>query len=566
MIKLIHARNQPFHALVSHFVRRLFASEEEQGTGSMGLGLGAVLAIMASPGAFASIFLLDKYSTLLEWLRGQRIDYLRRTPTDEYFFIVLSMTITGLVMLTRWNRLFPDRRDFANLAILPLPVRNIFFANFGALLGLAILFGVVVNGVSALLFPFFVGVSLNKFSAMLHIGIANAVSVFSASLFSFFAVFGLVGVLTLLLPRPLFRPVSLFMRIVLVVGLLSEFFANILVRLFTAPAPGAAGASMQWLPSFWFLGIYESLLGIAKPQMIALGERAWLALAAVIVVSVLAYALCYRRIFVRLPESFDMLTSSRSFFRIRLPEALLRPLFRSPFERACSSFACKVLVRSEPHMMFFGAYLGIGLVLVAQNVLDSAVNLTSWLATPLLIAFFIASGLRLVFDTPAAREANWIFRIATGSPLPCPRQIAQRFILWATLPWQILVLLPLVARSRGLRFALLHVAFVVAFTILFSDLLLVRFRKVPFTCLTQMEIRQLLNKMLLAAFGVLIAVPALAVLEAWLLAAPHRFLLFFPMLSLLGYALARYRHSLPNSNVLLFEDAPAPPFELLKLT
>jgi hypothetical protein len=32
------------------------------------------------------------------------------------FFVVLSMTITGLAMVMRWNRLFPDRRDFANLS------------------------------------------------------------------------------------------------------------------------------------------------------------------------------------------------------------------------------------------------------------------------------------------------------------------------------------------------------------------------------------------------------------------------------------------------------------------
>ena len=78
---------RPFPALISHFVNRLFASEEEQGGSSLGFGIGAVLAILASPGAFASIFLMAKYSTLLQWMRGEHIDAIRRSPSDEYFFV-----------------------------------------------------------------------------------------------------------------------------------------------------------------------------------------------------------------------------------------------------------------------------------------------------------------------------------------------------------------------------------------------------------------------------------------------------------------------------------------------
>jgi hypothetical protein len=56
-------------------------------------------------------------------------------------------------MLMRWNRLFPDRRDFANLASLPIPIHNIFLANFAALGGFAFVFAVDVNLVSSLLLP-----------------------------------------------------------------------------------------------------------------------------------------------------------------------------------------------------------------------------------------------------------------------------------------------------------------------------------------------------------------------------------------------------------------------------
>lgn len=186
----------------------------------MGLGLGAVLSILACPGAFASIFLMTKYSTLLQFVHGVFFDPIARSPSDEYFFVGLSMTITGLVMVARWNRLFPDRRDFANLAILPIRIRDIFLANLAALIGLALVFGLDVNAVSALLFPFFVALSLNSLPAMIHVGIAHAATVFAASLFSFFSVLALVGVLMLVVPPKLFRRVSVLARMSLVVFLL----------------------------------------------------------------------------------------------------------------------------------------------------------------------------------------------------------------------------------------------------------------------------------------------------------------------------------------------------------
>lgn len=54
-------------------------------------------------------------------------DFVKASAADECFFVVLSVTITGLVMVLRWNRLFPDRRDFENLAVLPIPIYHVFW-------------------------------------------------------------------------------------------------------------------------------------------------------------------------------------------------------------------------------------------------------------------------------------------------------------------------------------------------------------------------------------------------------------------------------------------------------
>ncbi len=204
--------------------------------------------------------MLDKYSTLLQWLRGQRhFDFLRASAGDEYFFVVLSMTITGLVMLMRWNRLFPDRRDFANLAALPIPINNIFLANFVALGGLALVFAIDVNLVSCFFFPAFVTASDGRVSAFLNVGIAHVITVFSATLFSFFALFALVGMLTLLLPARWLRPVS----VVRPHSAGGDSHGRVLLESFPAAVLRPFADICQRLSSMaarriWFVGIYEA--------------------------------------------------------------------------------------------------------------------------------------------------------------------------------------------------------------------------------------------------------------------------------------------------------------------
>ncbi len=564
----------PFISLVAHFVRRIFASDDEQGPESMSLGIGVVLAILASPGAFASIFLMDKYSTLLQWMRGQPdFNPYRASVGDEYFFVVLSMTITGLVMVLRWNRLFPDRRDFANLAVLPIPIRNVFLANFTALFGLALLFGLDVNAVSSFLFPLVVSMSDSNLSVFLHIAISHAAAVFSASLFSFFSVFALVGVLMLVLPKRLFRPVSICVRMLLVVGLLTEFFSNLFLQLLVGNIPKHPEAYMRVLPSFWFLGVYENVGGLATLAMAQFGRQAVIALVGAVVVAIAAYSLCYRRQFVRLAESLDVVAGVQHRLRPRLPQWARKLLFRSQFELACSDFIWKVLFRSERHLMFFGAYLGIGMVMVAQTAMDSArhgmqasLPSSDLLGVPLMIAFFIITGLRFVCDIPATLDANWIFRLSITIPSPPPASLLKRAMLRSVLPWQVLILLPLTARPFRWSIAVLHTATVIAFSVLLIDVVLAGFRKIPFTCSSQPDSKQLLFRVLGSAVSVLIIVPALAGFERWMLGEPVRFTILAAFLAVSWYLLRRYEGELlAQDKALIFEDRSASAFELLKL-
>jgi hypothetical protein len=573
-LRKINLPRNAFWTLVGHFVQRLLAGEEESENG-MSLGLGAVLAILASPGAFASIFLLDKYSTLLQWFRHQHFDSYKASVADEYFFVVLSMTVTGLVMVLRWNRLFPDRRDFANLAVLPIPIRNIFLANFVALFSLAVLFAVDVNAVSAFLFPFIVTISDGhggSFSKLLLMIRSHASTVFLSSLFSFFAVFGIVGLLMLIAPKRLFPSISLCVRILLVVALLTEFFANMLLQLFSGHLSGASDYAHS-LPSFWFLGIYETLAHLDRAGMDALAQRALFATAAAVCVSIGAYALCYRQRFVRLAESLDVVGGAQHKHRWHAPDWLLRGLFPSRFERACASFIATVQLRSERHLMFIGGYLGIGLVLTAQTAMDSfnrratsmAPN-SDLLSVPLMIAFFIATGLRFAFDMPATLNANWMFRATIENPSPNPRRPVRKIMLLSVLTWQIVALFPLTMLRWGWHIALFHTLAVALLSVTLVEALLARFHKIPFTCSSRPDIRMLLMRILGAVFAVMIIVPILASMEESMLLNPLRFVYGALLLAGAWYWILRYRrNAAPADQCITFEDVAPPQFELLKL-
>lgn len=563
----------PFWTLVTHFIRRIVSSENEQAGGALHPNLGAVLAILASPGAFASILLADKYSPLLQWLRHQHLNPYRASVSDEYFFVVMSMTITGIIMILRWDRLFPDRRDFWNLAPLPIAIRNIFLSNFFALFGLALLFAIDVNAASAFLFPAIVSLSSNSIVVLLRLVIAHAVTVITASLFSFFSIFALAGFIMLLAPVRLYRVVSLGIRLLLVVALLTECLANLFFQLFSGRVPLESAGYIKLLPSFWFLGLYEKVLGIASPASAMLGNRALVSLGAIVVLAIAAYSLCYRRHFLRLPESLEVIARSTRRMHPRWPEPILRILFRTQVERVCCSFASKVLTRSDQHVMFFGGYLGIGLVIVAQIAIRSfgqpqqnGVPNPDLLSVPLMIAFFVVSGLRFAFDIPATLEANWVFRMAVSDPPPEPRAIARKLMLMTTLPWEVFALCPATGLRFGWPVATAHTVTVVAFTVLFIELVLIRFRKIPFTCSAQPELKQLLLRILGSIFAVLLFVPALAETERWALLMPWRFTALGAVLALAGYGLRRYRQNMTSvDRALTFEDRAPAPFELLKL-
>ena len=69
-IKWEKRRQRPFWRMVYLFAARIFRGGGDSDAEGLDLGIGLVLTLLAMPGGFVSLLLLNKYGTFLQWLRG----------------------------------------------------------------------------------------------------------------------------------------------------------------------------------------------------------------------------------------------------------------------------------------------------------------------------------------------------------------------------------------------------------------------------------------------------------------------------------------------------------------
>ena len=310
---------RPFWRMVGLFMARVFRGGGDSDPEGLDLGVGLVLTRLALPGGFVSILLFEKYGTLLQWMRGAtNIDPFASAVPDEYFFITLSMAVTGAVAVWRWDAILPDRRDCMNLVPLPISTRTIFFANLVAMLFLVGLIAIDVNVASSLLFPLVVGATQSAFFFFLRFAAVHALAVVLASIFAFFAVFSALGLGMAVLPPSAFKKISPYVRSLVVFYLVTLLCTSFALPDFLRRLPGSPPAWTRLLPSCWVLGFCQSLRGHTDPALAALGRLALPGFATVIVVSFCVYAVGYQRHFIRIAEMIEGGSNQRAAKKSRL--------------------------------------------------------------------------------------------------------------------------------------------------------------------------------------------------------------------------------------------------------
>jgi hypothetical protein len=260
----------------------------------------------------------------------------------------------------------------------------------------------------------------------------------------------------------------------------------------------------------------------------------------------------------------------------RIGLLLDRMALRTPFQKAGFQFVGKTLLRSEAHRLVLTAVGGLALVLASQALMDAfdgakslrqAALTPDALSIPFILSFLIIIGLRVVFEIPAELRSNWIFQLMTDPDGQECTGLARRVILILVLPWLFVIAFPVYVYLEGWTVASLHTLLVVTWALLLTNIMLIRFRKIPFTCTLPLFKQHSFVTLLSGCFGFLIYAVSTPEFESSALAEPLRMLSLAPFALVLWYV-PHYlgKNSTELERRLIFEESPTQTIEALRLS
>jgi hypothetical protein len=380
------------------------------------------------------------------------------------------------------------------------------------------------------------------------------------------------------LPYRVFRKASIYARCAIVFVLMALFTTSFSVPRKMQHLGHVSRAWEQLPPPAWFLGLCQVLRGQESAALTSLGGAAIVGLLCVLLVSLLAYSLCYARCFVQNAETMANLPAgraARASVVFRLLDALL---LRSAFQRACYRFAFRTIFRSGEHAFAIGGFLSLGIVIASQTMLpamnerplpkmSNAVPSAGILSVPLILGFFLILGLWSVWAIPAPLRANWIFRFHINSRSSECAPLARKIVLTFVVPALAAVCLPVYSHFWGWRVGMTHTALVAVWCVLLMEGLFARFRKIPFTCSLPKFKSHAIVSMLLLVLGYFAFTSVTATVESWALADPPWFIAFVPVVLGVLVVLYRWRKTMVYSDRhLLFEERSITVVEILDLS
>jgi hypothetical protein len=553
-----------FAFLARHFFGRLFRNEVVDFEDQMKERLIATLSILAIIVFWSSELLLFKYHFVADTGTSWQ---------EKSYAFLLVMIIFGIVTLLEWDVLFPDRQDFLNLTPLPVRLRTIFAAKLASFVLFIGLFSVAMNIGSSVLFaiylsPWRAGADLLFAGRYMAAHLAGA---FAACVFVFFACVLLQFLLMAVLPYRAYRRISFFVRGALLAGLIFLLLAflvepGILDKSFRSLASlKAAGDPFLFrFPPFWFVGLYERLLGTSDPIF-----RAWAGTAvSAIVLSLGAFGaasgLSYHR---HVRKTLEISGGNRKL--TGFPESLSglfgRMALRAPEEKAVFAFFSKTLRANPKHRITMTYYLAAAAGAIALYIVANREGFrfltpsnSSLLVQPLFLSFVILGGLRTLVNVPASPGANWVFEVTdTGRVARYASGVKKAVLFRWLLPLAGLVFVSHLV-LWGFAPALEHALFGLAMAGLGLEALFFHFRKVPFAC------TYLPGKIKFHTWGVPFAIACLfffsitAVIERALLRAPAKFGIFYAAAAVIWLTLRAGNRRFYRRASLIFEEQPAP--------
>lgn len=561
-----------FFELVRHFFYRLFDTDLVTEPGRLQNLIVGTLSALAAITCYMPISMFRKYVDLT-MLPDPKFYHLHAI-SDRLLFTFFPMLIAGFVGALLWQSLFPTTEDHRVLMPLPISRGQLFGAKLSALTLFIGLFVIAVNVFPSVGLPLVQESKYALLDSHWQAPVGHVMASAGGSLFVFFSLLAVQGLLMNLLGPRWFPRVSLLVQSTLLLGLLI-----LLPQSLTVAGLYRAGRippeTAQWLPPFWFHGIYEVMVGRPEAVYAERARTGIIALFAAIGTSLALYWMSYQRMAVAQNESGNKVAFSgveRAF------RALLNAMGRPREEHAIVSFVLKTLARSRQHKLLLSAYLGCGVAILVNFVFidlwDPRIQyierrqvelLHSALSAPLVISFFLLSGVRAVFAIPVSLEANWIFRMLESSDrLAWLNAVETSFGILGLAPLVVAVPLFLVPLT-GWGLVMLHLITCMLLTLIFVECMLWEWQKVPFVC-SYLPGKKNIALMVVLYFAAFVAYAFTTTrFELWCLRELPRMLILYGLLIATLAKLREFRLERWGVAPLRFEEAPDVVVETLGL-
>ena len=225
---------------------------------------------------------------------------------DEHFLIATTMAVVGLFAVLSWESALPNQRDVLVLAPLPVRTRTIFLAKLAAMgsaLGLAVLVLNVFTGIS---YPLAIGLVSGHFLDIIRSFAAYWMTMLAASAFMFGGVLAVQGTAAQVLSRQRFLRLSSYLQVAVVGLILAVYFLQPPLATPAALSTPANASLVMWLPSYWFVGLFQQLNGSPHEALGPLAAQAWFGLAVSVGVALTALLLSYFRTTRKIVEEPDI--------------------------------------------------------------------------------------------------------------------------------------------------------------------------------------------------------------------------------------------------------------------
>ncbi|CAN5661829.1 hypothetical protein BH10ACI4_BH10ACI4_26420 [soil metagenome] len=553
-----------FEVLVRHLLNRFLNNEvmSSDGESTRAVQAGYMLAL---PGLIYALFQFASYHQRGSFHRG----YWPQVG-DHFFYVIYSFVLMGVVTVCEWDLLFPDLLDVWVLSVLPIERRRLFLAR---VLAVGLFLGVVLVGTN-FLGAIFLPLVADLPSLPLHL-FAHGVSVAMAGIFTAAAGLMVQGVLLNLMSERMFRRIGPLPQGGSIMVLLTVLFLYPAMVQFLEPLLRSGSSAVQWFPPFWFLGIYERMLGGAAglPIYGQLAMKGWWGTALTVAMVLVTYPVAYRKRVRQLVEGSSARRSRRAGAGL-LDRLLDVTILRGAQGRAVFHFVEQTLLRTQRHRVMLAVYGGLGTAFTlaglfsfrpkGQHVGVGFVADGIRSAVPVLV-FWTVMGMRTALAAPVDRRGKWIFRAILGRPSLQHINGAKRWVmLCASLisVWTVLGLLA-VAPVEMLKPIVVVVQLVVAvgMSVLLTDCLFSRTIALPFTVQRQASTAE----MPWAVFRYFVAFPLLVIVmlevERWMeMGTAH--VVRVVVLAILAHLWWRWRLAVRVRELWLggdFEDEDEPP-------